>query len=98
MAINLKAASSSSSSGSGSSGFGTINGEILYEAPKYQTTYYIASSVHEDSQTDVLNTGLYYPETNTVTYAIVNDEYKSIDIGYGFPTEGIEDQSGSKYR
>ena len=98
MAINLKAASSSSSSGSGSSGSGTINSAILYEAPKYPTTYYIASSVHEDSQTDVLNTGLYYLETNTVIYAIVNDEYKSIDIGYGFPTETIEDQSGTKYK
>lgn len=98
MAINLKAASSSSSSGSGSSGSGTINSAILYEAPKYPTTYYIASNVHEDSQTDVLNTGLYYPETETVNYAIVNDNYKSIDIGYGFPTEGIEDQSGTKYK
>ena len=98
MAINLKAASSSSSSGSGSSDSGTTNSTILYEAPKYPTTYYIASSVHEDSQTDVLNTGLYYLETNTVTYAIVNDEYKSIDIGYGFPTETIEDQFGTKYK
>lgn len=60
-----------------------ISDGIKYTSPEYKSNYYIQSAIHENNKLDVLNTGLYYPGSSTVIYAIEDGNRKKINIGYG---------------